>query len=443
MNRSKKRILLAVSVFTLLSGLGVAAKADDTVPAAVRTPAAQQIKVNETAITLTEKQVDRLVVTLLPQNASQAVTFSSSNPRIVTVDASGSVHAIATGDAVITIAVPNTPLTLKVPVHVNEIVIPQKMYRLYNPNSGEHFYTADTNERNSLVFQSKWYFEGTGWVAPTHSKTPVYRLYNKNAGDHQYTTNTGERDHLRSLGWRYEGIGWYSDDNQSVKVLRAYNKNAKAGSHNYTTNNSEQQNLIQNHWRDEGIGWYAVGAGEAANPAINQALINQTAKNKAEHDKKVAEDEALARYQRSLPGKMVAWFQSKKGKTTYSMSNRWGPKSYDCSSAMYTALLNAGGKPLYTRASITTLNEGQWLGTNGFKLVYRGSKYGFKAQKGDVFVFDGAGEAGHTGIFIDEKNIIHSTWYYRDFGIVVTNFAQRFRVPSDHHGTISIYRHDI
>lgn len=30
------------------------------------------------------------------------------------------------------------------------------MYRLYNPNSGEHFYTADSNERDHLT--------GVGWV---------------------------------------------------------------------------------------------------------------------------------------------------------------------------------------------------------------------------------------------------------------------------------------
>ena len=29
------------------------------------------------------------------------------------------------------------------------------MYRLYNPNSGEHFYTADSNERDHLT--------GVGW----------------------------------------------------------------------------------------------------------------------------------------------------------------------------------------------------------------------------------------------------------------------------------------
>ncbi|GFH41281.1 hypothetical protein [Pseudolactococcus insecticola] len=137
----------------------------------------------------------------------------------------------------------------------------QRMYRLYNLHSGEHFYTANKAERDSLVLKSKWYYEGVGWIAPTHSNTPVYRLYNKNAGDHHYTINKNEKDMLVKKGWIYEGIGWYSDDKKTIKVLRAYNKNAKSGSHNYTTSNAEQQNLIKNGWRNEGIGWYAAGTG--------------------------------------------------------------------------------------------------------------------------------------------------------------------------------------
>jgi len=98
----------------------------------------------------------------------------------------------------------------------------QDMYRLYNRNSGEHFYTADSNEKDYLV-KAGWTYEGIGWVAPSYSKDPVYRLYNKNAGDHHYTMNKAERDHLISVGWSDEGIGWYSDSNQTVPLYRQYN----------------------------------------------------------------------------------------------------------------------------------------------------------------------------------------------------------------------------
>ncbi len=139
------------------------------------------------------------------------------------------------------------------------------MYRLYNRNSGEHFYTANADERDYLLDQH-WRDEGIGWVAPKHSDTPVYRLYNPNAGDHHYTVGAKERDHLVRQGWNYEGIGWYSDDSERVPLYRQYNPNAIAGAHNYTTSSDESDMLVSRGWHDEGIGWYAVAKGQAQQP---------------------------------------------------------------------------------------------------------------------------------------------------------------------------------
>ena len=137
------------------------------------------------------------------------------------------------------------------------------MYRLYNPNSGEHFYTGNSVERDLLIVKG-WKYEGIGWRAPAHSDTPVYRLYSP-AGDHHYTMNGGERDMLVAAGWSYEGIGWYSsDDNRAYPLSRQYNSNASVGSHNYTLNTAERDLLVSQGWNDEGLAWYAVGPGEAA-----------------------------------------------------------------------------------------------------------------------------------------------------------------------------------
>lgn len=134
------------------------------------------------------------------------------------------------------------------------------IYRLYNPNSGEHFYTKTTAERNTLVYAG-WRYEGVGWVVPETSGMPVYRLYNPNAGDHHYTANVSERDFLTAAGWRYEGIGWYADDQKRVPVYREYNPNAKSGAHNFTTSESEHDRLVGIGWRGEGTAWYAQGVG--------------------------------------------------------------------------------------------------------------------------------------------------------------------------------------
>ena len=131
------------------------------------------------------------------------------------------------------------------------------MFRMYNPNSGEHFYTQSKLEAGSLV-KAGWTYEGVAWKAPKTSNTPVYRLYNPNAGDHHYTTNADERDMLVNAGWNDEGIGWYSDDEQGVPVYRQYNPNAKAGAHNFTTSKAENDHLVKVGWNAEGIAWYGV-----------------------------------------------------------------------------------------------------------------------------------------------------------------------------------------
>lgn len=144
----------------------------------------------------------------------------------------------------------------------------QDMYRLYNPNSGEHFYTAKNAEKDNLV-RAGWNYEGTGWVAPK-SGDPVYRLYNPHSGDHHYTVSVSERNSLVRAGWKSEGIGWYSGGD--IPVYRQYNPHAKSGSHNYTTSKSENDNLIRAGWKGEGIGWKCVEKGKTvtastSNPA--------------------------------------------------------------------------------------------------------------------------------------------------------------------------------
>lgn len=134
------------------------------------------------------------------------------------------------------------------------------MYRVYNPNSGEHFYTSNKAEKDHLV-NLGWKYEGIGWKAPTVSNYPVYRLYNANGGEHHYTMNVAEKNSLVKLGWKYEGIGWFSadpNDSNSVPLLREYNPNAFSNNHNYTTNVNEHNWLVSLGWKDEGKAWYAT-----------------------------------------------------------------------------------------------------------------------------------------------------------------------------------------
>ncbi len=139
-----------------------------------------------------------------------------------------------------------------------EFVTP--MYRLYNPNSGEHFYTSNTDERDHLASLG-WTYEGIGWNAPKISDFPVYRLYNPVGGEHHYTLSIDEKNNLVRLGWKDEGIGWYSADSsssESIPVKREYNPNAFANNHNYTISLDEHNWLVGLGWKDEGTGWFAL-----------------------------------------------------------------------------------------------------------------------------------------------------------------------------------------
>nr|WP_276886551.1 hypothetical protein [Allobaculum stercoricanis] len=140
------------------------------------------------------------------------------------------------------------------------------MNRLYNPNSGEHFYTANIKEKEALVALG-WKDEGYGWVAPSTDSNddkkgnPVFRLYNPNAGDHHYTMSDTEVKTLVAYGWKDEGTGWYSASNDAdkVTVYRQYNPYANgAGSHNYTTNKAENDYLVSLGWVYEGAAWTAL-----------------------------------------------------------------------------------------------------------------------------------------------------------------------------------------
>ena len=84
----------------------------------------------------------------------------------------------------------------------------QALYRVYNPNSGLHHYTADETEKNTLVSLG-WHDEKVAWYTNKKPQSaPVYRVYNLNDGNHHYTMNQEEKDALVTLGWQFEGVAF-------------------------------------------------------------------------------------------------------------------------------------------------------------------------------------------------------------------------------------------
>lgn len=115
----------------------------------------------------------------------------------------------------------------------------------------------------------------------------------------------------------------------------------------------------------------------------------------------------------------IAWMSARKGQVSYSMDDRNGPDSYDCSSSVYYALREAGVAS--AGWVVNTEYEHQWLMDNGYTLIAENTPW--DAQRGDIFIWGrrgySSGAGGHTGIFIDENNIIHCN--YRFDGITVND----------------------
>lgn len=133
----------------------------------------------------------------------------------------------------------------------------QSVFRLYNPNTGEHLYTVSSYEYDSVA-KAGWRKEGIVWNAPTKGQA-VYRLYNPNTGEHFYTLSSYEYNSVAKDGWRKEGIGFYSDSSKGVPIYRAFNSNTTGpGSHLYTSSSYEYNSIVKLGWHKEGIAFYGL-----------------------------------------------------------------------------------------------------------------------------------------------------------------------------------------
>lgn len=144
------------------------------------------------------------------------------------------------------------------------------VFRLYNPNSGEHFYTLSEVERDTLM-RLTWKYEGVNWyINQSEDGAPLFRLYNPNTGDHHYTLDSNERDTLVNVGWKDEGVAWSTDPKQTTRVYRLYNPNEKrAGTHHYTTDAGEYETLARLGWRQEGTAFFALPPAELKTTTFN------------------------------------------------------------------------------------------------------------------------------------------------------------------------------
>ena len=138
--------------------------------------------------------------------------------------------------------------------------------------------------------------------------------------------------------------------------------------------------------------------------------------------------------------KAIEWFAQRQGRVSYSMINRNGPSSYDCSSSIYHALIYAGILPQGFRIG-NTETEFVDLPKFGFQRIEADINGYIPTQRGDIFIWGKQGYTngadGHTGIFIDNNNIIHCAYGYN--GIHIDNHDKLAEINNTQYLTIFRY----
>lgn len=138
--------------------------------------------------------------------------------------------------------------------------------------------------------------------------------------------------------------------------------------------------------------------------------------------------------------KAIEWFAQRQGRVSYSMINRNGPSSYDCSSSVYHALIYAGILPQGFRIG-NTETEFVDLPKFGFQRIEADINGYIPTQRGDIFIWGKQGYTngadGHTGIFIDQNNIIHCAYGYN--GIHIDNHDKLAEINNTQYLTIFRY----
>lgn len=152
------------------------------------------------------------------------------------------------------------------------VSVQQPVYRFYNAQTGTHFYTSSSTERDSVRTTLHYMsYEGEAFLASSqHSAglSPVYRFFNTVNGVHFYTISTAERDLIqdRLPQFTLEGIAYYASPvggSGLVPLYRFYLP--RAGTHFYTASAVERQNVqdtLSTTFNFEGVSYYVLTGGD-------------------------------------------------------------------------------------------------------------------------------------------------------------------------------------
>ena len=89
---------------------------------------------------------------------------------------------------------------------------------LDNQSDYDRFLSSDAKLRQLGQADARGIIAYFGLTNEPSNEVKMYRLYNPNSGEHFYTGSSSERDNLTAVGWRDEGTAWYALDGSSDSV---------------------------------------------------------------------------------------------------------------------------------------------------------------------------------------------------------------------------------
>ena len=136
---------------------------------------------------------------------------------------------------------------------LNVTDIDRGIYRFFNVDTGTHFLSGSTVERDSVINNlDSFNFEGPTFKAadPTNpSADTVFRFFNTQTGTHFFTQSTAERDNILDTipQFSFEGEaykGYTEQVDGSIALYRFFN--TQTGTHFYTAAEAEKDSIVAN-----------------------------------------------------------------------------------------------------------------------------------------------------------------------------------------------------
>lgn len=164
------------------------------------------------------------------------------------------------------------------------------VYRLWRESTQSHLYTTSADERDSIVSNGLWVYEGVAYYAYKYNfytkicsgGTPVIRFYNATVGRHFYTIDLVEDLTIQFTNpqWLREGVAYCAyktNDTTREPETRAVHRffNEALTSHFFTISQSEKQYIeaTNPNWEYEHEAFYAFPIDEVAKARMATAIV--------------------------------------------------------------------------------------------------------------------------------------------------------------------------